>query len=209
LSVATGRCCGTGDLPSSAYGDATVTNDLVFTTTLDGKVTALSRSNGAVVWQKQLSAGTNSPVVINGDTLITVASFPMGKGQKPEIVAYSLNAPTGGAKTQTAPTSGSGGGGTTAPSTSSKGTAIQVQAGEFFFKLSALSAAKPGTVTFAVKNVGHVAHDFRINGKQTPLIQPGGTANLAIAFTKSGRYPYLCTVPGHAAAGMKGVFTVG
>jgi outer membrane protein assembly factor BamB len=209
LSVATGKVLWDRHLPSSVYGDATVTNDLVFTTTLDGKVTALSRSNGAIVWQKQLSAGTNSPVVVNGDTLITVASFPMGKGQKPEIVAYSLNAPAGGAKTQTAPTSGSGGTGTTAPSTSSKGTAIQVQAGEFFFKLSAQSASKPGTVTFAVKNVGHVAHDFRINGKQTPLIQPGGTANLAVAFTKSGKYPYLCTVPGHAAAGMKGVFTVG
>ena len=42
-----------------------------------------------------------------------------------------------------------------------------------------------------------------------PLIQPGQTAKLAVSFTKSGKYPYLCTVPGHAEAGMKGVFTVG
>ena len=27
-------------------------------------------------------------------------------------------------------------------------------------------------------------------------------------FAKAGSYPYLCTVPGHAAAGMKGTFTV-
>ena len=211
LSVATGKVLWDRHLPHSAYGDATVTNDLVFTTTLDGKVFALKRSTGAIVWQKQLPAGTNSPVVVDGNKLITVASFPQGKGQQPEIVAYSLNAPAGGAKTQTIPSSGSGstGSGTTTTSTSTKAGSIQVQAGEFFFHLSAASAAKPGTVTFAVKNVGHVEHDFRIDGKQTPLIEPGKTAQLVVSFSKSGKYPYLCTVPGHAAAGMKGVFTVG
>lgn len=61
---------------------------------------------------------------------------------------------------------------------------------------------------FEVKNVGHVAHDFNINRKVTPLIQPGKTAKLVVSFKKKGKYPYLCTVPGHAAAGMKGVFTV-
>jgi uncharacterized cupredoxin-like copper-binding protein len=85
---------------------------------------------------------------------------------------------------------------------------IQVQGGEFFFKLSTKTLAKPGSVTFVFKNVGHVLHDFDIHGKKTPLIQPGKTAKLVVKFTKKGKYPYLCTVPGHAAAGMKGVFTV-
>jgi uncharacterized cupredoxin-like copper-binding protein len=31
---------------------------------------------------------------------------------------------------------------------------------------------------------------------------------LVITFKKKAKYPYLCTVFGHAAAGMKGVFTV-
>jgi uncharacterized cupredoxin-like copper-binding protein len=87
-------------------------------------------------------------------------------------------------------------------------TTIQVSGGEFFFKLSAKSIAKPGTVTFVFKNVGHVQHDFHISGKTTPLIQPGKTAKLAVTFKKAGKFSYLCTVPGHAAAGMKGVFTV-
>jgi uncharacterized cupredoxin-like copper-binding protein len=87
-------------------------------------------------------------------------------------------------------------------------TTIQVKGGEFFFKLSAKSIAKPGKVTFVFKNVGHVEHDFKINGKKTPLIQPGKTAKLVVTFTKKKKYTYLCTVPGHAAAGMKGVFTV-
>jgi len=85
---------------------------------------------------------------------------------------------------------------------------IQVKGGEFFFRLSTKSAAKPGKLTFVFKNIGHVLHDFKINGKKTPLIAPGKTAKLVVSFTKKGKYPYLCTVPGHAQAGMKGTFTV-
>ena len=85
-------------------------------------------------------------------------------------------------------------------------TTIQVKGGEFFFRLSS-KTAKPGKVTFVFKNIGHVSHDFKINGKTTPLTSPGQTAKLVVTL-KKGRYPYLCTVPGHAAAGMKGVVTV-
>jgi uncharacterized cupredoxin-like copper-binding protein len=87
-------------------------------------------------------------------------------------------------------------------------TTIQVSGGEFFFKLSTKTVAKPGTVTFVFKNVGHVAHDFKIHGKVTPLLQPGKTAKLVVKFTKKGKFPYLCTVPGHAALGMHGTVTV-
>jgi uncharacterized cupredoxin-like copper-binding protein len=87
-------------------------------------------------------------------------------------------------------------------------TTIQVKGGEFFFRLSTKSVARPGKVTFAFRNIGHVRHDLSINGKKTPLIQPGKTARLVVTFRKKGKYTYRCTVPGHAAAGMKGVFTV-
>ncbi|HEY2176502.1 MAG TPA: plastocyanin/azurin family copper-binding protein [Mycobacteriales bacterium] len=85
---------------------------------------------------------------------------------------------------------------------------VLVKGGEFFFRLSTKSIARPGKVTFLFKNAGHVAHDFKINRRVTPLITPGKTAKLAVTFRKKGKYPYLCTVPGHAAAGMRGVFTV-
>jgi uncharacterized cupredoxin-like copper-binding protein len=87
-------------------------------------------------------------------------------------------------------------------------TTVTVKAGEMYFKLSAKTLAKPGAVTFAVKNAGQVVHDFKINGKTTPMLQPGKTVKLVVTFTKKGRYQYQCTVPGHAAAGMKGTFTV-
>jgi uncharacterized cupredoxin-like copper-binding protein len=85
---------------------------------------------------------------------------------------------------------------------------VTVKAGEFYFKLSKSSIAKPGTVVFAVKNVGHLAHDLKIAGKKTPLIQPGKSATLRVVFTKAGSFKYLCTVPGHAANGMEGTFIV-
>jgi uncharacterized cupredoxin-like copper-binding protein len=88
-----------------------------------------------------------------------------------------------------------------------KTTTITVTASEFKFKLSKTSAPK-GTVIFKVTNKGAVAHDFKINGKKTPLIKPKKSATLKVKFQKTGKFPYICTVPGHAASGMKGTFTI-
>jgi uncharacterized cupredoxin-like copper-binding protein len=96
----------------------------------------------------------------------------------------------------------------TQPQAHASATTISVSGKEFSFKLSAKSIARPGKVTFKFRNAGHVLHDFKINGRKTPMIKPGKTANLAVSFKKKGKYRYLCTVPGHAAAGMRGVFTV-
>jgi uncharacterized cupredoxin-like copper-binding protein len=87
-------------------------------------------------------------------------------------------------------------------------TSVSVSGKEFSFHLSKKSIPKPGTVTFSFHNAGTMKHDFRIGGKQTPLIGPHKTAKLTVTFHKKGRFTYVCTVPGHAAAGMKGVFTV-
>jgi nitrite reductase (NO-forming) len=83
-----------------------------------------------------------------------------------------------------------------------------VSASEFKFKLSR-KTAPVGTVVFKLVNRGKIAHDFKINGKKTPLVKPGKSVTLKVVFKKKGRYAYLCTVPGHAALGMKGVLGVG
>ena len=84
---------------------------------------------------------------------------------------------------------------------------VNVAASEFKFVLSSKSA-KRGVVSFKVKNVGKLGHDFQIHGRKTKVISPGQSATLRVVFLKKGAYPYKCTVPGHAAAGMKGVFTI-
>jgi len=97
---------------------------------------------------------------------------------------------------------------TSASAARAAGTTISVSGKEFSFRLSKTSIPKPETVTFTFHNVGTMAHDFAIGGKKTRLIGAGKTARLTVTFHKKGRFPYLCTVPGHAEAGMKGVFTV-
>ena len=83
---------------------------------------------------------------------------------------------------------------------------VTVKMSEFKFALSTASA-HPGAVVFTITNKGKLPHDFKIAGKKTPLLKPGKSATLSVTL-KKGSYPYLCTVPGHAAAGMKGTFTV-
>jgi uncharacterized cupredoxin-like copper-binding protein len=93
------------------------------------------------------------------------------------------------------------------PNTSAVKTAkVTVTASEFKFKLSALKVAH-GKVVFHVVNRGKLAHDFKIAGKKTALLKPGKAVNLTVTL-KKGSYPYLCTVAGHAAAGMKGKLKV-
>lgn len=89
-------------------------------------------------------------------------------------------------------------------------TTVAVSAGkptELKFTLSKKSIAK-GTAVFKVANKGRLTHDFKIAGKKTAQLKAGKSATLKVVFKKAGKYAYLCTLPGHAAGGMKGVLTV-
>lgn len=101
--------------------------------------------------------------------------------------------------------------------------AARVTAGapsEFAFKLSTHKVAL-GTVVFTVTNRGAIVHDFKVcstpkqntvantcNGKGSRKLAPGQSVRLKVTFKKKGSYQYLCTVTGHAAAGMKGLLRV-
>jgi uncharacterized cupredoxin-like copper-binding protein len=93
---------------------------------------------------------------------------------------------------------------------SARVSAVNVTQGkpsEFHFTLSRRTVPK-GTVTFLVINKGNIPHDFKINGHKTRVLSPGQAQTLKVTFLRAGKYPYLCTVSGHAAAGMKGTFSV-
>jgi uncharacterized cupredoxin-like copper-binding protein len=95
------------------------------------------------------------------------------------------------------------------PRAASATTHITVAASEFKFVFSKRSIPAVGTVIFTVVNKGKISHDFKIGGKKTANLLPGKSAKLTVKFTKKGHYAYLCTLPGHAGAGMKGTFSVG
>jgi uncharacterized cupredoxin-like copper-binding protein len=106
-----------------------------------------------------------------------------------------------------------------------KTTTILVVAGkpsELAFKVSKTSLIPPGTVIFKVTNAGRIPHDFEIcvnpvakaansckKGLATHPLQPGKAATIKILLSKKGDYEFLCTLPGHASAGMKGLVGIG
>jgi len=92
LDLATGKIDWSVDLDAMPFGAVTISNDLLFTTLFDGRVVAYSLDEGSEVWSARLSAGTNSPLAIAGDTLVTAAGFPQGAGQKPQLVVFKVGA---------------------------------------------------------------------------------------------------------------------
>jgi uncharacterized cupredoxin-like copper-binding protein len=100
-------------------------------------------------------------------------------------------------------------------------TVVNVIAGKSGFTFALSKSTVPhGAITFKVKNAGQFPHAFKLcsspkggnanscPGKGTPTIAPGASASLHVTLTKKGSYEYLCTVPGHAANGMKGILKV-
>jgi alcohol dehydrogenase (cytochrome c) len=79
-------------LPSSPYGAATVTNDVVFTTTFKGYLYALDATTGAILLKTPMSAGSNAPVAVDGDYVIAGAGLPLSSTQRDMIIAYKLGA---------------------------------------------------------------------------------------------------------------------
>ena len=101
-------------------------------------------------------------------------------------------------------------------------TSVNVVAGkpsEFKFKLSRTSVPH-GVVRFNIANQGLLPHTFKVcsapnrplvdtcNGTGSQMLSPGSGTSMSVTLLRKGSYEYLCTVPGHATAGMKGFLTV-
>lgn len=96
---------------------------------------------------------------------------------------------------------GQQGGGPT-PTPAAGGTSISITETEFKFTPASMTA-KAGPVTFELKNVGSVEHNFVIEGTEVnrEAIQAGTSETITVTL-QPGEYTILCTVPGHKEAGM-------
>jgi len=80
-------------LPSMLFGAATVTNNIVFTTTFSGYLYALNATTGAILFKTPMSALTNAPVAVDGDYVIAGAGLAAPSSrQRNMIIAYKLGA---------------------------------------------------------------------------------------------------------------------
>jgi plastocyanin len=131
--------------------------------------------------------------------------------QASEQAAEAQQATEGGGTAQ-APTGEQGGGAAAPQPPQGPGGKLAISADPTLlaFDKKTLSS-KPGPVTVTFTNPAPIAHNFAVEkgGKllgQTPLItssKASKTIDLA-----PGSYTFLCTVPGHAQAGMQGTLTV-
>ncbi len=209
VDVATGKVKWDNKLKFSPYGAATIANDVVFTTTFDGTLHGFAVDTGKEIWSTKLSAGTNAPVAVDGDTLITASTLPGGPGQKAQIIAYRLGA-TGKLPASPAPASKKPSA-TPAPSSASGTVALAAKGNQLAFNANQ-ETAKAGKVAVKFTNDSALQHNVtladssnKVLGK-TPTFQ-GGTKSFS-ATLKPGTYTYYCSVPGHRQAGMQGTLTV-
>lgn len=96
LDVATGKQLWSQKFDSINVGGATVVNDMVFTSTFDGKIYAFAANTGKKLWEFQAPGGINGWPAVSGNRIV----FPVGVGQNPVLLSISLGGKLGTTGTQ-------------------------------------------------------------------------------------------------------------
>jgi quinohemoprotein ethanol dehydrogenase len=216
IDASTNRIVWQNRFPDSCYsGSTTTAGNLTFVGRNDGPLQAYDAAKGKLLWSFQTGAGANNTATVfslDGKEVVAfyaAGSALGGSAHGDDLWLFGLEGKLGPVQP------GSLGGGvkhagekkSPKTNTPAKSSTVKVGATEFKFMFST-QTVNTGTVTFDVMNNGGIPHNLRIDGRQTPNIDPQASTSLKVTFTKPGRYSYLCTIPGHAEAGMKGVLTV-
>jgi glucose dehydrogenase len=80
LDVIDGTVKWTVDLPQASFGGATVANDVVFASGIDGLFRAYDTETGDLLWSYQAGAGFNASPALAGDMVIVGAAGPLVPG---------------------------------------------------------------------------------------------------------------------------------
>lgn len=81
---------------------------------------------------------------------------------------------------------------------------------DFRFNPNELTAKVGETLKLNIVNEGSLVHDFVIEetGTTSGELSGGESKVIEVTFQQAGEYDFICTVPGHATAGMVGKITV-
>ena len=90
LDAATGVVAWERRLPSPNFGCATVSEDVVVTSTYAGIAYAFATGDGRPLWRERLPAGVNACPAVVGDMLLFGAGIRRAGGAAPQVVAYGL-----------------------------------------------------------------------------------------------------------------------
>ena len=85
---------------------------------------------------------------------------------------------------------------------------LEVNSVDLMFEPAALKVPKAGTYEVKLTNNGAIPHDITFaDGTTSGLVDPGVTKSVKVAVPDAG-ITFICSVPGHEAAGMKGGITI-
>jgi len=84
---------------------------------------------------------------------------------------------------------------------------ITVGAYDVYFDVRTIDTS-PGPLTVTLVNHGTTYHTFTVNGTTLNLRADPGKRTTGTVTLRRGNYTFLCTFPGHAAAGMRGTIHV-
>jgi nitrite reductase (NO-forming) len=116
-------------------------------------------------------------------------------------------APPAGAQPDAASASPAPGEGVSAVASPAAGGAIEITAFDLGFKPAHVTVDKPGTYDVTFDNTGSVPHDVTF-ADGTKIAADGGTKATGKVTIPEGGLTFICSIPGHAAAGMQGDVTV-
>ena len=86
---------------------------------------------------------------------------------------------------------------------------IVVTATEFGFSPSEIAATAGESVNFVLVNEGRATHDLSIPDLGLRIVANSGEqATTGVIIDSAGTYQFICSIPGHAAAGMTGTIEV-
>ncbi len=84
---------------------------------------------------------------------------------------------------------------------------LEIEAFDLGFKSEDLEVAAPGRYVVNLSNTGALIHDITFPGGETAVADPGAAGSVEVDIPAGG-LSFICSIPGHADAGMKGQITV-
>jgi uncharacterized cupredoxin-like copper-binding protein len=92
---------------------------------------------------------------------------------------------------------------------------IEIVMTEMRFSPNRIDVRVGQSVSITLVNQGSERHDLAFEAISMPglrgvetLAMPGESTRLTLTFDQPGTFPFLCTIPGHAASGMTGAVFV-
>jgi uncharacterized cupredoxin-like copper-binding protein len=104
---------------------------------------------------------------------------------------------------------GTGGSSGASAQTVADGRTVEVEAGDLWFAPETIEVVAEQPVNVTLDNTGRMFHDLTVPAADLVIsAEAGDQVSGGLTMTEPGTYEFLCSVPGHAQAGMRGTIVV-